>query len=80
MTDEKWIPFIFDENGKLIGEIPDDRILVSDGQSVWMDCLSIDDEGEEIAYYLDFADDLDDFNNLAWMPLPKPYVKGVIKK
>ena len=69
---KEWMPFIFDDNGMLVGEIPDGRILVSDGQSVWMDCLTIDDEDDKVVYYLDFADDL---NDLAWMPLPKPYMR-----
>ena len=69
---KEWIPFIFDDNGMLVGEIPDGRILVSDGQSVWMDYLTMDDEADKVVYYLDFADDLSD---LAWMPLPKPYMR-----
>lgn len=49
--------------------LPDDgdEILVSNGRFVWMDVFCNDVDG----CYLDSGDDIDE--NMAWMPLPKPY-------
>lgn len=71
-----WIPFTFNENGVLDCLLPDndERLLVSDGQSVWMDYLFQDVEDGNIVYFLEYADNL---KGLAWMSLPKPYVKEV---
>ena len=48
--------------------LPDDgdEILVSNGRFVWMDTFCSDD-----VCYLDSGDDIDE--DMAWMPLPKPY-------
>lgn len=48
--------------------LPDDgdEILVSNGRFVWMDTFCNDD-----GCYLDGGDDIDE--DMAWMPLPKPY-------
>ena len=57
--------FIFD------CDLPDDgdEILVSSGRFVWMDTFCNDD-----GCYLDGGDDIDE--DMAWMPLPKPYKGG----
>lgn len=49
--------------------LPDDgdEILVSNGRFVWMDVFCNDIDG----CYLDSGDDIDE--DMAWMPLPKPY-------
>lgn len=49
--------------------LPDDgdEILVSNGRFVWMDVFCNDIDG----CYLDGGDDIDE--DMAWMPLPKPY-------
>lgn len=49
--------------------LPDDgdEILVSNGRFVWMDEFCNDIDG----CYLDSGDDIDE--DMAWMPLPKPY-------
>jgi len=51
--------------------LPDDgdEILVSNGRFVWMDTFCNDD-----GCYLDGGDDIDE--DMAWMPLPKPYKGG----
>ena len=51
--------------------LPDDgdEILVSSGRFVWMDTFCNDD-----GCYLDGGDDIDE--DMAWMPLPKPYKGG----
>ena len=51
--------------------LPDDgdEILVSNGRFVWMDTFCDDDR-----CYLDGGDDIDE--DMAWMPLPKPYKGG----
>ena len=58
--------FIFD------CDLPDDgdEILVSNGRFVWMDTFCTDIDG----CYLDGGDDIDE--DMAWMPLPKPYKGG----
>ena len=52
--------------------LPDDgdEILVSNGRFVWMDAFCNDIDG----CYLDSGDDIDE--DIAWMPLPKPYKGG----
>ena len=52
--------------------LPDDgdEILVSNGRFVWMDTFCNDIDG----CYLDGGDDIDE--DMAWMPLPKPYKGG----
>ena len=52
--------------------LPDDgdEILVSNGRFVWMDTFCNDVDG----CYLDSGDDIDE--DMAWMPLPKPYREG----
>ena len=52
--------------------LPDDgdEILVSNGRFVWMDTFCTDIDG----CYLDVGDDIDE--DMAWMPLPKPYKGG----
>jgi len=52
--------------------LPDDgdEILVSNGRFVWMDVFCNDIDG----CYLDGGDDIDE--DMAWMPLPKPYKGG----
>ena len=52
--------------------LPDDgdEILVSNGRFVWMDVFCTDIDG----CYLDGGDDIDE--DMAWMPLPKPYKGG----
>ena len=52
--------------------LPDDgdEILVSNGRFVWMDAFCNDIDG----CYLDSGDDIDE--DMAWMPLPKPYKGG----
>jgi hypothetical protein len=52
--------------------LPDDgdEILVSNGRFVWMDVFCNDIDG----CYLDSGDDIDE--DMAWMPLPKPYKGG----
>lgn len=64
----EWIPFTFDEEGVLNCELPDvdEEILVSDGDSVWQDTWCEADEGYELFSGIEIED-------LAWMPLPKPY-------
>ena len=49
--------------------LPDDgdEILVSNRRFVWMDIFCNDIDG----CYLDSGDDIDE--DMAWMPLPKPY-------
>ena len=47
-----------------------DEILVSNGRFVWMDTFCNDIDG----CYLDGGDDIDE--DMAWMPLPKPYKGG----
>lgn len=49
--------------------LPDDgeEILVSNRRFVWMDTFCVDIDG----CYLDRGDDIDE--DMAWMPLPKPY-------
>ena len=53
--------------------LPDDgdEILVSNKRFVWMDTFCSDIDG----CYLDSGDDIDE--DMAWMPLPKPYKGGV---
>lgn len=55
--------------------LPDDgdEILVSNGRFVWMDTFCTDIDG----CYLDGGDDIDE--DMAWMPLPKPYKGGDTK-
>ena len=57
-----WIPFscVLPDDGK--------EILVSNGQDVWMDAFCND------GCYLEMMDDIDE--DMAWMPLPKPYKGG----
>ena len=64
----EWIPYTFDEEGVLNCELPDvdEEILVSDGDSVWQDTWCEADEGYELYSGIEIED-------LAWMPLPKPY-------
>lgn len=64
-----WIPFMFDDKGSLCGLLPEDRqeILISGGKYVTQETFYIDD-----GCHLDSGDDFDD---LAWMPLPEPYRK-----
>ena len=52
--------------------LPDDgeEILVSNRRFVWMDTFCSDIDG----CYLDGGDDIDE--DMAWMPLPKPYKGG----
>lgn len=52
--------------------LPDDgdEILVSNRRFVWMDTFCSDVDG----CYLDGGDDIDE--DMAWMPLPKPYKGG----
>ena len=52
--------------------LPDDgdEILVSNRRFVWMDTFCNDIDG----CYLDGGDDIDE--DMAWMPLPKPYKGG----
>ena len=52
--------------------LPDDgdEILVSNGRFVWTDTFYNDIDG----CYLDGGDDIDE--DMAWMPLPKPYKGG----
>ena len=52
--------------------LPDDgdEILVSNRRFVWMDVFCSDVDG----CYLDSGDDIDE--DMAWMPLPKPYKGG----
>ena len=52
--------------------LPDDgdEILVSNGRFVWTDTFCNDIDG----CYLDGGDDIDE--DMAWMPLPKPYKGG----
>lgn len=54
---------------RLICNMPEqeERILVTNGESVWLDMCCIDQEG----YYLD--SNYDWFDLTAWKPLPKPY-------
>ena len=47
-----------------------DEILVSNGRFVWMDTFCNDIDG----CYLDGGDDINE--DMAWMPLPKPYKGG----
>ncbi len=71
---DEWIPFTVDEDGILNCELPEDeqKVLVTDGETVWLDTfINDDDYGCHLAYNnLDLLD-------LAWQPLPKPY-KGEI--
>lgn len=66
----EWIPFKLDENGILESPLPEENqeILISVGDSVWMDTFLKD--GEDC--YLDSNIDL---IGLYWMPLPKPHKK-----
>lgn len=61
----EWIPFTFDDEGVLNCELPyvGERILVSDGDSVWRDTWCKAYKKYEF------------IKDLAWMPLPipKPY-------
>lgn len=52
--------------------LPDDgdEILVSNGRFVWMDVFCNDIDG----CYLDSGADI--YEDMAWMPLPKPYKGG----
>lgn len=56
-------------NYRLTCNMPEqeERILVTNGESVWLDMCCIDQEG----YYLD--SNYDWFDLTAWKPLPKPY-------
>lgn len=80
-AEQGWIPFtrrpMTEEEQKdypnctfiLDCALPDDgdEILVSNGRFVWMDTFCTDIDG----CYLDGGDDIDE--DMAWMPLPKPY-------
>lgn len=69
-TTSEWIPLEM-EDGLLYCPIPevDEEILVTDGKHVWQDTWIEYDDG----YALDGNYELDEI--LAWMPLPKPYMK-----
>ena len=84
LSEDKWIPFTRRPMTKEEQEdypnctfifdcvLPDDgdEILVSNGRFVWMDAFCNDIDG----CYLDGGDDIDE--DMAWMPLPKPYKGG----
>ncbi len=69
----EWIPFTFDDEDILNCELPDvdEEILVSDGDSVWEDAWCEANEGYELYSGIELED-------LAWMPLPKPYKENEI--
>ncbi len=66
-----WIPFEFDEDGCLVGSLPelDDEILIcTKSGEVTLDIWRADEDG----YYLESGWDICD-TVVAWMPLPEPY-------
>lgn len=78
----KWIPFTMreltdeerEENPEwdwvFTCKLPADgeTVLLTNGKYVWEDMFCCDD-----GCYFDKADDIEDYDGYAWMPLPKPY-------
>lgn len=68
---EHWIPFEFDEDGRLTGKLPEEceRILICTNIGyVYVDEFLCDGDG----FYLDSGWDLAE-DVSAWMPLPEPF-------
>lgn len=67
-----WIPFEIDEDGCLIGNLPEEQeeiLICTRSGYVCMDKFGFDGDG----YYLDSGWSICD-DVVAWMPLPEPYV------
>ena len=64
-SEDRWILFTFDENGRFDCKIPDkgEEVLLSDGEEVWLEVFGCDKEG----YYLGSLD------GVAWQSLPEPW-------
>ena len=84
LSEDKWIPFtrrpMTEEEQEdypnctfmFDCDLPEDgeEILISSGRFVSLDTFCVDADG----CYLDGGDDIDE--DMAWMPLPKPYKGG----
>ena len=80
----RWIPFTFREPTEEEREcwpeydfvftcrLPEDGevVLLSNGKYVWEDTFHNDD-----GCYFENADDIEDWDDYAWMPMPGPYMK-----